>query len=32
VEVGIFAMRKELVQEHIKFFADAGLKRQRRPG
>ena len=28
VEVGIFAMRKELVQEHIKFFTDAGLNVQ----
>ena len=28
VEVGIFAMRKELVQEHLKYFTDAGLNVQ----
>src|SRR4051812_5846979 len=28
VEVGIFAMRKDLVQQHIKFFTDAGLNVQ----
>src|SRR5579864_6239422 len=28
VEVGIFAMRKELVNQHIKFFTDSGLNVQ----
>jgi len=28
VEVGIFAMRKELIQEHLKYFTDAGLNVQ----
>ena len=28
VEVGIFAMRKELVKQHIKYFTDAGLNVQ----
>ena len=28
VEVGIFAMRKELVNQHIKFFTDMGLNVQ----
>ena len=28
VEVGIFAMRKELVQEHLKFFTETGLNVQ----
>ena len=28
VEVGIFAMRKELVQEHLKYFTEAGLNVQ----
>src|SRR4051812_18001407 len=28
VEVGIFAMRKDLVNQHIKFFTDAGLNVQ----
>ncbi len=28
IEVGIFAMRKELVNQHIKYFTDAGLNVQ----